>query len=41
MSFEKFDRSQLNILPLSKRIHDVNISIIKDINDDIDYDLGI
>lgn len=35
MPFEKFDRSQLNILPLSERIHDVNIDIIKDINDEI------
>lgn len=35
MPYEKFDRSQLNILPLEERIHDVNISIIKDINDEI------
>ncbi len=35
MPFEKFDRSQLNILPLSERIHDVNIDIIKDVNDEI------
>ena len=35
MPFEKFDRSQLNIRPLSERIHDINIDIIKDINDEI------
>ncbi len=35
MPFEKFDRSQLNILPLNERIHDVHIDIIKDINDEI------
>ncbi len=35
MPFEKFDRSKLNILPLNERIHDVNIDIIKDINDPV------
>lgn len=35
MPFEKFDRSQLNILPLNERIHDIDISIVKDINDEI------
>ena len=32
MPYEKFDRSQLNILPLNERIHDVSIDIIKDKN---------
>ncbi len=35
MSFKQFDRSKLNILPLNERIHDINISIIKDLNDEI------
>ncbi|HEY5563025.1 MAG TPA: hypothetical protein VIK72_14955 [Clostridiaceae bacterium] len=35
MPFKKFDRSKLNIKSISERIHDVNISVIKDINDPI------
>lgn len=35
MPHARFDRSQLNILPLNQRIHDVNISIIRNINDHI------
>ena len=29
MPFKKFDRSKLNILPLSERIHDIDLSIIE------------
>lgn len=35
MPYPQFDRSQLNILPLAERIHDINIQVIKDINDEI------
>lgn len=35
MPYPQFDRSQLNILPLEERIHDINIQIIKDIHDEI------
>jgi len=35
MPFEKFDRSKLDILPLEQRIHDINIDVIKGVNDEI------
>ena len=39
MPFAQFDRSKLNILPLEQRIHDIDISVIKTLDDLIpDYD---
>lgn len=35
MPFEKFDRSKLNIKPLSERIHDIHSNIIMDVNGEI------
>ncbi|MBC8527974.1 hypothetical protein H8699_00790 [Christensenellaceae bacterium NSJ-44] len=39
MPFAQFDRSKLNILPLNERIHDIDISVIKSLDDPIpDYE---
>ena len=37
MPFELFDKSKLDIKPLSERISDINIDLIKDPNEDIDF----
>ncbi|MGN0989320.1 MAG: hypothetical protein ACI4N6_03310, partial [Eubacteriales bacterium] len=34
-AYKQFDRSTLNLLPLDQRIHDIDIDIIKDVNDEI------
>jgi len=35
MPFKAFDRSQLQLLPLADRVHDIQTTIIKDIDDEI------
>ena len=35
MPFEKFDRSRLEIFPLEQRVHDVDISVVKSLDDPV------
>ncbi len=35
MPFQKFDRSKLSILPLDQRVHDVDISVVKTLEDPV------
>lgn len=37
MSYKQFDRSRLELLPLSVRIHDISTTIIKEINAEINW----
>ena len=36
MPYKEFDRSRLKLLPLLERVHDIDISIIKNLNDNIE-----
>ncbi|MDD3213762.1 MAG: hypothetical protein PHY64_08805 [Eubacteriales bacterium] len=37
MPFPEFDRARLNLLPLSERVHDLDLSVMMDVDDPTDY----
>ncbi|HVI41193.1 MAG TPA: hypothetical protein VM577_11065, partial [Anaerovoracaceae bacterium] len=38
MPFKQFDRNRLKLLPLGERIHDVDLSVIKDVDADVKWE---